>query len=133
MEQTNVEQKLIGILNTATNYAISEDDDTIFKELPPEYKKATFRETIEYIIKENSNELAQEVRNYLVEEDGTSRIFEIRAYSENRELKPNAFNPESNVLLLDECIAPYIEERKLNDGSAYDCIEMLIDLNTKVG
>jgi hypothetical protein len=130
--------KLIGILNTATNRAISDDRTTIFRELEDEYRSKTFGDAITYMIKnpEKNEDIADEVRSYLQEQDGTNKIFEIRAYDADGNAKINVLNKRSNVLDLQDKIGDYIDSRSLDlhgANESYDCLDMVVDLNTKVG
>lgn len=124
--------KLVGILNTKTNKVIPEDD-AIMKIMPQNL--TTFEDAITYLIKEENSPLADTIQQYLQETDA-DKPFDIEVYDQNGELKPSISTDRSYTMRLNEEFDFYVDERELiiqGEQEQYKCLDMVVDLNTKVG
>lgn len=137
---------LVCILNTAENLAVSAEKESgiyvkIDEEMAAKYKKGTFRELISRLcnydeLNEDESLLADEIKNYLEEHDGINKVFYINVYDEDKSQKKNVQNEQSYNINLEEKVMIYIDKREIDTGDeviGYECIDLVVGLNTKVG
>lgn len=135
-----MENKMIGILNTEHNmerYKANDitrkelEEKAIYKELPAEYRKASFKDVMQFMAKGEEG-TAREISDYLGQHNGHNLICEVRVYDAEGSRKRNPGGSE--VIRLEEKIAQYTDSRLLESSKEqYDCIEMTADLYSDVG
>ncbi|MBU2638713.1 MAG: hypothetical protein KJ955_07095 [Nanoarchaeota archaeon] len=134
------ETKLVGVLNTEVNRRKSIDakgdekamyeSRAVYAELDANLRKVTFREVLEAMVKNSTEPVALEARDYLQQHNGVNTTCEVRAYNADstRKRKDN-----TEILGLDEKVAAYIDRRKTPEGTDYDCLDMTVKLYDDVG
>ncbi len=135
------ETKLVGILNTEVNRrkAIDAKGDekamyesrAVYAELDSSIRKATFREVLEAMVKNSSEPVAAEARDYLQQHNGVNTTCEVRVYNIDNTRKRRDSNTET--LRLDDKAAAYIDRRQTPEGTEYDCLDMTVKLYDDVG
>lgn len=135
------ETKLVGVLNTEVNRrkAIGAEGDekamyesrAVYAELDSSLRKATFREVLEAMVKNSSEPVAMEARDYLQQHNGVNTTCEVRAYSIDNTRKKREGGTE--ILRLDEKVTPYIDKRQTPEGTDYECLDMTVKLYDDVG
>ncbi|MEM4244824.1 MAG: hypothetical protein QW404_00035 [Candidatus Nanoarchaeia archaeon] len=139
-----MKQDLVIRLNTKASMAIAENPDMVglysrvHAEEAEKYRKGTFGKIINYCIEqgiestlEEDRVLAGEIRTMLGE-NGPDKPFEIMVYGENKIPKRNVISGGS-IMHLEDKVESYIENRSRDNGESYDYLDMVVDLNTKVG
>lgn len=134
------ETRLVGILNTEVNRrkAVEAKGDeramyesrAVYAELDGSLRKAAFREVLESMIRDSSEPVAAEVRDYLQQHNGINTVCEVRAYNADNTRKNNN---GTEILRLDEKAAAYIGRRKTPEGIEYDCLDLTVKLYDDVG
>lgn len=140
-----MKEDLVIRLNTKASIAVAECPEMVglYTRMRAEegerYKKATFAKVINYCIEqgeestlEEDKTLAGEIR-VMLSENSPEKPFEITAYDENRTPKRNATNSRSMIIHLDDYVEKYIDKRSKDGGEPYEYLDMVVDLNTKVG
>ncbi len=139
-----MKQDLVIRLNTKASMAIAENPEMVglysrvHAEEADRYRKGTFGKVINYCIEQGSEStleedrtLAGEIRTMLGE-NGPDKPFEIMVYDENRMPKKNVTSGGS-IMRLEDKVEGYIERKVRDDGESYDYLDMVVDLNTKIG
>lgn len=134
------EAKLVGILNTEVNRrkAMEAKGDekavyesrAVYAELDSSLRKAAFREVLEAMVKNSSEPVAAEARDYLQQHNGTNTTCEVRVYNADNTRKKRG---DTEILRLDEKAAPYMDRRQTPEGTEYDCLDMTVKLYDDVG
>lgn len=136
--------QLVGILNTevyrqkAMNAKGADEKSryesmALYTELQDSMRKATFREVMEFVLKQNENEaVAVEIRDYLQQHNGTNALCEVRVYNQDNTRKKKE-NDTKEVLSLDDKVSAYIDARTTDDGTMYECLDMTAKLYVDCG
>lgn len=140
-----MKQDLVIRLNTKASLAVAESPDMagLYSRLQAEeaerYKRGTFGKVINYCIEQGSEStleedkvLAGEIRTMLGE-NSSEKPFEIMVYDENRTPKRNLTNERSVIMHLDDKLEGYVDRRSKESMEQYDYLDLVVDLNTKVG
>jgi len=141
-----MKEELVLRLNTLESLAVagqSERERTglyaslIGKESEP-YRKGTFDKAVKYCLEKNEQADLDEDRTLTMEiksllgQHNISTPFQIRVCDENGGYKKNT-ETNGEVMKLDDYVMPYVEKRTLENGDSYDYLDMVVELNTKVG
>lgn len=141
-----MKEELVLRLNTLESLAIAGQNERertglyaslIGAESEP-YRRGTFQKAVQYCLDKNEQAdldedrtLTMEIRS-LLGQHSTETPFQIRVYDESGAFKRNT-ETNGEVMKLDEKIMPYVDKRTLENGDVYDYLDMVVELNTKVG
>ncbi len=108
-----------------------------YEEAEP-YKKGTFDKVIKYCLEQNENSTIDEDKTLAMEimallsQNTRETPFQVRVRNENDGFKKNT-ETMGEVMKLDDKVVQYIEKRTMENGNTYDYLDMVVELNTKVG
>lgn len=141
-----MKEELVIRINTLESLAVASEIEresigmytNIDSDEAEEYITNTFAYAIPRCIKQNecseleeNVELSNEIKA-MIEQNSRATPFQIRVQDENGYMK-NATNSRSEVMTLQDKIEPYLKKKTYESGEKYAYLDMVVELNSKVG